>query len=207
MSKKILSYVVVAVLALFGLGFGVSPEVAAGSVALAFTAVMKLPAGVAAGTSVVMPDGSVVNSTNRGLLSVDTKFLQAMLAAGFTGLPESQFAVDADNTAHEVSVNNVSGAKQVTLNMTGNLAAGRALTLPTVAAMLAALPGLQVGDTFCLRVINSSAGAFAWTMTTNTGWTLTGTMTIAQNTFRDFQVSLDSAAAMTLQQLGTGATS
>ena len=62
----------------------------------------------------------------------------------------------------------------------------------------------KIGSTYRLRVINRSSGNFAWTMTTNTGWTLTGTMTIAQNTWRDFVVTLTSLTAATLQAVGVG---
>ncbi len=58
-----------------------------------------------------------------------------------------------------------------------------------------------------LRVINQSSGNFAWTVTTATGWTLTGTMTVAQNTFRDFMVSFTSKTAAVLTSVGTGSMS
>lgn len=92
------------------------------------------------------------------------------------------------------------------LRMTGTLAAGRNAQLPTVASLIAAF-GLSGGGSFggVLRVINASSANFAWTVTTNTGWTLGGTMTVAQNTFRDFLVTVDAnAGTATLQSIGTG---
>jgi len=76
------------------------------------------------------------------------------------------------------------------------------LTLPTVAALLAAFPGLQVGSSYVLRVINSNSGTA--TVATNTGWTTSGTLTLATNTTRDFVVAVTSLTAATITSIGTG---
>jgi hypothetical protein len=62
-----------------------------------------------------------------------------------------------------------------------------------------------VGSSWVLRIKNS-AGAGTWTVVTNTGWTLTGTMTIATGTYRDFIVTFTSLTTATLQNIGGGAT-
>lgn len=94
----------------------------------------------------------------------------------------------------------------VVLDLTGTLAAGANLQLPTVAALQTVLAASYTGQTYLLRVINNSSAAFAWTVTTNTGWTLTGTMTVAQNTFREFLVTVSNAGShtATLQNIGSG---
>jgi hypothetical protein len=100
---------------------------------------------------------------------------------------------------------NLAGATvEVDLGLTGTLAGAANATLPTVAALVAAVPNAIAGQTYKLRIINASSGAFTWTVLTNTGWTLTGTMTIAQNTWRDFIVTFTSLSAATLQSVGTG---
>ena len=96
------------------------------------------------------------------------------------------------------------GAASVDLALTGTLAAGANAQLPTVASLVTALHAPTVGTSYRLRVINESGGAFSWTVTTNTGWTLTGTMTIAQNTWREFVVTLNSLTTATLQSVATG---
>ena len=48
----------------------------------------------------------------------------------------------------------------------------------------------------------TSSGVF--TLTTNTGWTLNGTMTIAVGAWREFIVKLTSLTAATLQNVGGG---
>ena len=96
------------------------------------------------------------------------------------------------------------GVASVALAMTGTLTGASNAQLPTVAALVAALPCATAGQSYRLRIINRSGGAFAWTVTTNTGWTLTGTMSIAQNTWRDFVLTLTSLTAGTLQAVGVG---
>lgn len=96
------------------------------------------------------------------------------------------------------------GTVNVDLALTGTLGAGANAQMPTVAAIVAALPNPVVGLSYRLRIINESSANFAWTVTTNTGWTLTGTMSIAQNTWREFVVTLTSLTAATLQNVAVG---
>ncbi|HHX4169117.1 MAG: hypothetical protein ACN6QT_36410 [Burkholderia contaminans] len=127
---------------------------------------------------------------------------------GINPLQEAIYNTAASTTAFTAAGNQISGAAQVFFNLTGTLAAGAALTLPTVAALIAALPSVvqsnPVGITWQLRVINSSGGAFAWTVTTNTGWTLGGSMGVNQNTWRDFVVTITSPTTASIQSVGTG---
>lgn len=102
------------------------------------------------------------------------------------------------------AANITGGASSVDLAMTGTLGGAVNAQLPTVAAMVAALHSPTVGTSFRLRIVNESSANFAWTVTTNTGWTLTGTMSIAQNTWREFVVTLNSLTTATLQSVATG---
>jgi len=153
----------------------------------------------------------------QGQTPVITPMLGAL--ADQTGLINSILAINpwqaavynaATNTSgFTATQGQIMGAESTVLNLTGTLGAGAALTLPTAAVMLATMTPQQgvVGSTTLLRVINSSGGAFAWTVTTASGWTLSGTMTVAQNTWRDFIVTITgvgAGAAMTLQAIGTG---
>jgi hypothetical protein len=100
---------------------------------------------------------------------------------------------------------NVSGGlHEVTLAMTGTLGGDSNAQLPLVTALVTAIPNAAANMSYKLRVINESSANHVWTITTNTGWTLNGTMTIAQNTWRDFYVTLVSLTTATLQNLGTG---
>ena len=120
-----------------------------------------------------------------------TAYNAAVNTTGFTATQQQTFA-----------------AEFTVLNLTGTLGAGAALTLPTVATILATLTPsqAQVGASICLRVINSGAGAFVWTVTTNTGWTLNGPMTVPNGGFRDFFATLTNVGttpAAILQDIGT----
>jgi hypothetical protein len=85
--------------------------------------------------------------------------------------------------------------------------AGRADLVPTAAALVAAIPGAGVGSAFEFTIRNTADAAETITVTTNTGVTLSGTMTIAQNNSKRFvavftNVTLGSEA-VTVYSLGT----
>lgn len=130
-------------------------------------------------------------------------------AGAWTVIPDSaqmaSFNSAANTTSFTATGAQVSGgAGTVDLALTGTLAGAQNVTMPTVAALVSALQAPMPGMSYRLRITNQSGGAFAWTVLTNTGWTLTGTMTIAQNTWREFVVTLNSLTAATLQNVATG---
>ena len=149
-----------------------------------------------------VPGFDLLNELNNVINLVNANFQQAQGAV-------DSYQTNAATSGTTLLNTNVAsnGVIDLTLNLTGTLAGAANATLPTVATLLQQLPQAQVGSTYKLRIINSSSGAFAWTVVTNTGWgTLNGTMTIAQNTWRDFIVTITSvgSATATLQAVGTG---
>lgn len=112
------------------------------------------------------------------------------------------------NNLQLTGANITGGSALVVLNLTAALAAGATLTLPTVTNLILAMQTANVNRgaeaaSYELDIYNSSSGNFAWTTTTNTGWTLSGTaQTIAQNTVRKYAVTLTSLTTATLQSLG-----
>jgi hypothetical protein len=123
--------------------------------------------------------------------------------------PATAYSIATNTTAFTASGAQIAEGQETVLDLTGTLGAGAALTLPTVANLLASFtPNQQaVGSSIVLRVINHSSVAFTWTVTTNTGWTLNGAMTVAQSTFRDFILNITAIGATptaTLTQIGTG---
>jgi hypothetical protein len=96
------------------------------------------------------------------------------------------------------------GVASVDLAMTGAVGAGANAQLPTVASLVNGLHAPTIGTSYRLRIINEGNSSTVWTVTTNTGWTLTGTMTIAQNTWREFVVTLTSLTTATIQNCATG---
>lgn len=105
----------------------------------------------------------------------------------------------------------LTAAEILTGIITGNPATTAAYTLPLATAMetalLAIYPGLANNNTFDFYVINiDTTGADAITMTTNTGWTLVGDMTLAGNAVGDqsaghFRIRRTAANTYTLYRL------
>ena len=83
--------------------------------------------------------------------------------------------------------------------------AARADLMPTAATLYAALenPVKIVGLSFNFTIRNNSGAANSITLTTNTGATLNGTMTVAQSSQRDFTVVFASPTAYTVYSQGT----
>jgi hypothetical protein len=145
---------------------------ASGAGATGNGAAARVTGGAAASTdgnggSVVLTPGALAgtgaagNVISRGVLLVSQ------------GAPAAK-TVSATLTAAEV----LTGI--ITVNE--GAAGASALTLPLATAMDTALPDSAAGDAFDFSVINiSTVGAEDATVTTNTGWTLVGEMTVESN--------------------------
>ena len=118
------------------------------------------------------------------------------------GIPHAQYSTAALQSA-VVPAANIAGANDVAFENTGTTPAN--LQFDTAANIVAAIPNAFVGQTYTLEIRNSSGSANTATMTTNTGLTLHGTMTIAQNVTRRFLVVLTSLTAVDIWSLGLSA--
>jgi hypothetical protein len=121
--------------------------------------------------------------------------------------PTAAFATDTSTASFTATVVEIAGTTNppndnVYLALTGTASTGVALTLPTVAALAAALPSTFAGQSWILRIYNNTTQTV--TVTTSTGWTLTGTMTILNNVWRDFVITMTSATAAVIQNVGSG---
>ncbi|HYD54582.1 MAG TPA: hypothetical protein VEA99_18250 [Gemmatimonadaceae bacterium] len=123
----------------------------------------------------------------------------------FSGLPLPAFVVSTIATAAAVTFS----AAQVLggLILRDPAGAGRADLLPTAADLLALMPSPAVGMGFEFTIRNTADAAETITVTTNTGLTLSGTMTIAQNNTKRFLVVFTNvttgSVAATVYSLGT----
>ena len=81
--------------------------------------------------------------------------------------------------------------------------AGRADKVPTAANLMLALNKPTIGASFEFTIRNTANGDETITLTTNTGATMSGTMTIAQNNTKRFMVVVNSPTAYTVYSLGT----
>jgi len=80
--------------------------------------------------------------------------------------------------------------------------AGRADTIDTAANIIAAITGMADNDYFDFIITNTASGAETITVTTNTGLTLVGTMTIAQNESKSFRAIMTGAGAVSIYNMG-----
>ena len=104
-------------------------------------------------------------------------------------------------TTGTLAAGNITGAKFTAL-MSTNAVPGNQATR-TAAQMIADHIPDGLPDTYMLRITNTGAGTF--TLTAGTNVTLTGTMTVLLNTWRDFVVTLDPyAVTVTIQSTGIG---
>lgn len=177
---------------------------------MANTVAMVAPTGftgtVSVNVSTPPSSGQTYTPDANGQVVVDPRDVIWMLAQGFrvSMFPTYGKIATADNgTTQTLTAAMLSGASEVYHTTTGG--ATPSLTLPLATDFIAANPGLSIGASMVVRIINTNSGTA--TIVTNTGWTLTGTLTIATNTWRDFLVTRTAAGTLTAVQVGTGTTS
>lgn len=149
--------------------------------------------GIAAATGFSQPGKSV----HTYVCATAGKWL---LQAGSGTLPPAKYAKNTTSGATTAAVGDFTGAATVQTEYSAVGAAN--LTTRTAAQMFADHPNAKVGDSFVLEITNTSGGTT--TIVAGTGVTLTGTMTLATNTTRRFNVKFVSATAVTIQSTGTG---
>ena len=115
------------------------------------------------------------------------------------GITPAQFTTAA-LSAGTLAAGAVTGAAFVVLTNTG--ATPGAQTTRTAAQMLADFSQARVGMSYMLRIVNTGAGTL--TLTADASVTITGTATIAQNVFRDYVVTFNTATTATFQSVGSG---
>lgn len=134
--------------------------------------------------------------------------INQMMTDLYGGVPVASAGLNTNTATGSMTIpaaNLAGGIHSIDLAMTGTLGGAANAQLPTVAALVAAIgANFKVGMSYRFRITNQSSGAFAWTVTTNTGWTLAGTMSIPQNTWREFVVSFQSATAAKFQSVAVG---
>ena len=159
---------------------------------------------LAAGVGVTLAGLTKVpgNTWLRCLLRVTaptTVTITGIAAGKNVSLHKNLYATDAGSTT-TLAAAKVAGADNVVLRSSGGTAP--TLTMPAGTDLIAAMPNWQIGSTYRLRVINNNSGQL--TLANSTGVTLTGTLTLAQNTWRDFIMTMATATTVTGQAVGTG---
>lgn len=154
------------------------------------------------GLETIPADTNLTGGLNPASEAITTKQLSQYALQVF---PVGQYAAATNTAAFTATTAQMVGAQTTVLDLTGTLTAGAAITTPTAAAIIAALPGGgYVGETYALKLINNSSGAFSWTLTAGSGVTVSGTATVAQNTSRTWLVTEATATTVTMQNIGAG---
>lgn len=177
---------------------------------MANTVAMRAPVGFT-GTvqgSPATPPGTGQSYTPdvNGQVIVDPKDVVYMIGVGFvtSQSPTAQKVATNDNgTTQTLTAAMLSGGDEVFHTSTGG--ATPSLTLPLATDFIAANPGLAIGQSMRVRIINNNSGVA--TIVTNTGWTLTGTLTITNGLWREFVVTRTAAATLSGVSVGLGTTS
>jgi hypothetical protein len=93
------------------------------------------------------------------------------------------------------------------LRLTGTASGGFTITMPSTASILSVLKGVPVDGSFSKRItiINDNTGQTGTLTIGDSSTTLTGTMTLATNTVRDFILTVTGAGTIGVQNLGTKA--
>ena len=99
---------------------------------------------------------------------------------------------------------NVTAAQMISGLIVDNTGTGGIVaTLPTVAAVVALIPGWVVGTSFLLWYKNTGNQTMTLTVDASAQWTMTGTMTAATTTTRVYMCIIASAVTGTVYSLGT----
>mgnify|MGYP001594601372 CR=1 FL=1 len=114
-------------------------------------------------------------------------------------LPVSKYVTGALQST-TFAAGDLTGAEIVHYDNTGVTPA--TLTTRTATEMFGDIPNAQIGYTYTLFIRNSSSGANTATIAGGASVTVTGTMTIAQNVTRMFNVTFPSATTCTIQSMG-----
>lgn len=179
---------------------------------MANTVAMVAPVGFTGSISVNVStpptSGQTYTPDANGQVLVDPRDVLYMIANGF--LTGSFATADKVTTADSGATQTLTGAMVSGGSNVYHTSSGGTtptLTMPSVANFLAANPGLNtVGKSMRVRFINSNSG-IATIATGGAGWTLSGTLTLAANTWRDFIITLTAAGALSMVSAGTGTNS
>lgn len=137
--------------------------------------------------------GSAIYGSNVGAKALNTVLVDE-LALVQVRIRGSQTPLVTSTATTDTAT--LTAAQLLTGLITATPTAAAAYTLPTPAAMVAAIAGCKVGTSFTVLVNNTSAsGAKTITMTANGSFTVDGTATVADNVARLFRVVINNVTA------------
>lgn len=116
-------------------------------------------------------------------------------------LPIAQYTTSSVTTG-SIAAGVVTGAQFCVWQQTGSTPGNQLVR--TAAQMLADTPNGRVGMTTIFRVINTGSGTLTIAADGGATVTISGTATVAQNTWRDFLLTFNTATTATVQSIGIG---
>ncbi len=163
------------------------------------------PATIAAGSNVTVSGLSIIPPLGFGtfLVTYNTSTTITILGLDMAGLnqqPTAQF--NTNTTTTTFAAGQLEGADYVVYTNTQGTPGS--IATRTAAQMIAGIPNAQVGYSYMLRVINGQGTGTITITAGDVNVTLTGTMTVAANTWRDFVVTITAAGTLTIQNAGVG---
>lgn len=164
-------------------------------------------ATLAAGSGVTLAGQTVIPANSWGLFLVKLTSLTAVAITGIAfgnnvPLPLLKRVAITANTS-TLSAGDMEGADACYLNVSGQ--ATPTFTTRTGTELAAAIPGIQIGFKYVLRVVSTNSGTT--TMAGGSGVTISGTATVATNTWREFLMAYTAANTWTMTSIGTGTNS
>ena len=165
-------------------------------------------AGTIAGGTGVTLSGNVVVPPNSwakflfiwtGASTITAYWLEGGSLVG--GLPAAQYTTSSVTTG-SIAAGVITGAGESFWLQTG--ATPGAQLVRTAAQLLADTPNGHIGQVQRFRILNTGAGTLTLTTDAGTTVTISGTATVAQNTWRDFMLTFNTATTATVQSVGAG---
>ena len=154
--------------------------------------------GVQTITAITGSETVIVDAGGSVLAQMSTSLL-ATLGSGWS------YAVNATAGSTTLLAGNfgTSGLNDIALGLTGAAGGSANGQLPLASAVIALFVSPVVGASYIVRILNIGNSG-TWTITGNTGWTISGTATIATGTWREFIVTIATATTLTIQNIGGG---
>lgn len=165
---------------------------------------VAFPQTITAGVGVTLTGNVVIPANSVGtflvtITSTTAVAIKGLGVSGFSTLPAAKFTTGTTTTTF--AAGQLEGAANVVYTNTQGTPGSIATRTGT--QMVAGIPNAQIGQSYNLRVVNGQ-GTGTLTITAGVDVTLTGTMTVAANTFRDFIATVTSATEVTIQNVGVG---
>jgi hypothetical protein len=132
---------------------------------------------------------------------VDSVTLKGLGILKQTDLPNINYTTITEAASITAAAGTLTGANLCVYTTTGSVG-NTALTTRTAAQMFADTPNAYVGMSWMVRII--SDGANTTTLTAGSNVTITGTATVATNTWREFRFIFTSTTALAAQCIGVG---